>query len=126
VLYRITRRKLVQLDSTEGVPGRRYRQLRACCEDIEGNAFTAVTYIAEGKEKDGNSSLRYLTLLRDGARAHKLPEHLRCLESVKHALLMRPLAQRETSSWTSWYCRSASACSVSSSRAPSARRSFSS
>lgn len=31
-------------------------------------------------------SLRYLTLLRDGARAHDLPEHwVRYLESVEHA-----------------------------------------
>jgi hypothetical protein len=45
-----------------------------------------VTYIARGKETDGNPSLRYLTLLREGARAHGLPEHwVRFLESVNHA-----------------------------------------
>jgi len=34
---------------------------------------------------DGNPSLRYITLLRDGARAHGLPEtHIRFLESVEH------------------------------------------
>jgi len=33
----------------------------------------------------GNPSLRYLTLLREGARAHELPEHwIRYLESVEH------------------------------------------
>jgi hypothetical protein len=33
-----------------------------------------------------NPSLRYLTLLREGARAHGLPEHwLRFLDDVKHA-----------------------------------------
>lgn len=86
VLYRITRRDLVHLDSTEGVPGRRYRQLWTTAEDIEGRPLTIVTYIADGSETDGNPSLRYLRLLREGARAHDLPEHwVRHLESVKHA-----------------------------------------
>ena len=40
----------------------------------------------KGKEVDGNPSLRYITLLRDGARAHSLPEtHIWFLESVEHA-----------------------------------------
>ena len=39
--------------------------------------------MAQGNEVDGNPSLRYITLLRDGARAHGLPEtHIRFLESV--------------------------------------------
>lgn len=86
VLYRITRRDLVQLDATEGVPGKRYRQLWLDAEDSEGQPVQAVTYLAEGKEVDGNPSLRYITLLREGARKHALPEHyLRFLEGVKHA-----------------------------------------
>lgn len=86
VLYRITRRGLVQLDSTEGVPGRRYRQIWVDAEDLDGRPLRAATYIAQGKERDGNPSLRYLTLLRDGARAHNLPEDwIRYLEGVKHA-----------------------------------------
>ncbi len=86
VLYRITRRDLVRLDSTEGVPGRRYRHLWVNAEDIDGNAAPAVTYIADGKETDGRPSLRYITLLRDGARAHRLPEHYCAfLDLVKHA-----------------------------------------
>jgi len=86
VLYLITRRDLLHLDSTEGVPGRRYRHLWTDAEDIDGRALKAVTYIAEGLELGGNPSLRYLTLLRDGARAHGLPEHwIRFLESVRHA-----------------------------------------
>ncbi len=86
VLYRITRAGLVHLDATEGVPGPRYRQLWLDAEDIEGRPLEVVTYIAQGKEADGNPSLRYITLLRDGARAHGLPEHwLSFLDSVKHA-----------------------------------------
>ncbi|MGQ0663583.1 MAG: gamma-glutamylcyclotransferase family protein [Pseudomonadota bacterium] len=86
VLYRITRKDLLHLDWNEGVPGRRYRHLWADAEDIDGGALRAVTYIAHGKETDGNPSLRYLTLLREGARAHGLPtSYVRFLESVKHA-----------------------------------------
>ena len=86
VLYKITREQLLHLDSTEGVPGRRYRHLWVEAEDKDGNSLRAVIYIAEGKEVDGNPSLRYITLLRAGARAHRLPEHyLRFLDGVKHA-----------------------------------------
>jgi gamma-glutamylcyclotransferase len=86
VLYRITRRDLVRLDATEGVPWSRYRSLWLDAEDISGNMVRAVTYVAEGKEEDGYPSLRYLTLLRDGARAHGLPAHyIRFLEQVEHA-----------------------------------------
>ena len=86
VLYRITRAGLVQLDATEGVPGRRYRHLWFDAEDIDGRPLKAVTYIADGLPTDGHPSLRYLTLLRDGARAHGLPEHwVRFLDEVRHA-----------------------------------------
>jgi len=86
VLYRITRKDLVWLDCTEGVPGPRYRQLWLEAFDIDGNRVPCVTYIAEGKETDGSPSLRYITLLREGARAHDLPEHwVQFLESVKPA-----------------------------------------
>ena len=86
VLYRITRAALLQLDATEGVPGRRYRHLWLDVEDQDGATVHAVTFIADGNERDGNPSLRYITLLRDGARAHGLPEpYLRFLEEVTHA-----------------------------------------
>jgi hypothetical protein len=76
----------VHLDSTEGVPGWRYRHLWVGAEDIDGRAIEAVTYIADGKENDGRPSLRYLTLLREGARAHGLPaRYLRFLDGVEHA-----------------------------------------
>ncbi len=87
VLYRITRAALVHLDRTEGVPqGRRYRHLHGEARDIDGNALEIVTYIADGNEADGNPSLRYITLLREGARAHGLPDrYLDFLHRVKHA-----------------------------------------
>ncbi len=86
VLYRITRAALVRLDSTEGVPGRRYRHLWLDVEDEAGNTLRAVTYVADGNEFDGNPSLRYITLIRDGARAHGLPEsYLRFLAMVQSA-----------------------------------------
>src|SRR5215831_2447142 len=86
VLYKLTRRDLLHLDATEGVPGRRYCPIWLDAEDIGGSKLNAVTYIAQGNEKDGKPSLRYITLLRDGARAHGLPEHyIRFLEQVDHA-----------------------------------------
>ena len=81
VLYRITRRDLLRLDSTEGVPGRGYRHIEIAAEDRNGRVVQAVTYMAQGNEVDGKPSLRYIILLRDGARAHGLPEtHIRFLD----------------------------------------------
>jgi len=86
VLYKITRRDLVRLDWTEGVPGRRYRHLWVDVEDVKGRHLKAVTYIADGKDTDGHPSLRYITLLRDGARDHALPEQwISFLDTIKHA-----------------------------------------
>jgi gamma-glutamylcyclotransferase len=86
VLYKITRRDLVRLDATEGVPWWWYRPLWVEAEDSSGNALRAVIYIAQGREDDGNPSLRYITLLREGARAHGLPKHyIWFLEQVRHA-----------------------------------------
>jgi gamma-glutamylcyclotransferase len=84
VLYRLTRRDLVRLDATEGIPWSGYRQLWLDAEDINGHPFRAMTYIAHGREVDGRPSFRYITLLRDGARSHGLPEHyIRFLEDVE-------------------------------------------
>jgi cation transport regulator ChaC len=85
VLYLITRRELLHLDFTEGVPGRNYRHVWVTAEDTDGNVVTAVTYMARGKNADGTPSFRYISLLREGARAHGLPETwLRYLESIEH------------------------------------------
>ena len=86
VLYRITRRDLVRLNATEGIPGWRYRPVWLEARDLTGNPLGAVSYIADGNEEDGNPSLRYLNLLREGARAHGLPQHwIAFLDSVEHA-----------------------------------------
>jgi gamma-glutamylcyclotransferase len=86
VLYKITRRDLLRLDSTEGVPGHGYRPTWLNASDKDGNQVLAITYVAKGKETDGNPSHRYISLLREGARFHRLPEHwVQLLESVKHA-----------------------------------------
>ena len=86
VLYQVTRRDLLRLDATEGVPGRGYRPHWFEAEDRDGHGISAVAYIARGNEMDGTPSLRYLTLLREGARANDLPVHwLQLLDSVEHA-----------------------------------------
>lgn len=86
VLYRLNRHELVRLNASEGIPGWRYRPIWVTAEDIDGNTLNVVTYIANGKAADGNPSLRYLTLLREGARAHGLPAHwIAFLEHRKHA-----------------------------------------
>ncbi|MGH7046589.1 MAG: gamma-glutamylcyclotransferase family protein [Stellaceae bacterium] len=73
VLYKITLREMVRLNATEGVPGGAYRPTWLTVEDGEGQAIAAMTYVANGHATDGQPSLRYITLLRDGARAHGLP-----------------------------------------------------
>ena len=86
VLYRITRRDLVRLDLTEGAPGRGYRHVEIEAEDRNRRVIQAVTYIADGKEVDGKPSLRHITLIRECARAHRLPKtYIRCLQAVEHA-----------------------------------------
>lgn len=87
VLYRISRRELVWLDHTEVVPGWKYRHLWMEAEDRQGHRLSpAVTYIANGAGNDGRPSRRYITLLREGARQHELPDHwVRFLERVEPA-----------------------------------------
>jgi len=85
VLYRITRRDMLRLDSTEGVPGRGYRRTLLEAEDTDGHPVTAIAYVAVGKETDGKPSHRYISLLRQGARRHGLPSHwVRFLDDVMH------------------------------------------
>jgi hypothetical protein len=86
VLYQLTRRDLLRLDATEGLPWSWYRPLWLEAEDINDCALQAMTYIAFGQEVDSKPSLRYVTLLRDGARSHGLPQHyIRFLEHVEAA-----------------------------------------
>jgi gamma-glutamylcyclotransferase len=86
VLYQITLRELVRLNATEGVPGPRYQPAELTVEDHQGNPLNATSYVANGNEKDGKPSLRYINLLRNGARDHGLPNHwIAHLEGVRHA-----------------------------------------
>ena len=86
VAYRITRRDLVRLNASEGIPGWRYRPIWLDADDDQGVGLRVVAYIAEGKDQDGNPSLRYITILREGARAHGLPESwLELLDRVQHS-----------------------------------------
>ena len=85
VLYKITRRDLVRLEATEGVPWWRYRPLWLDAEDLGGTVLKAATLLAQGDKDDSVPSLHYLTLLREGARAHGLPKHyIRFLEQIEH------------------------------------------
>ena len=55
-------------------------------QDLSGTTLPAMAYIAQGDEDDCKPSLRYLTLLREGARAHGLPEdYILFLEQIEHA-----------------------------------------
>ena len=73
VLYRLTRRDMLRLNASEGVPGWRYYPALVQASDRDGHKMNALTLIADGQAQDGNPSLRYITLLRDGARQHGLP-----------------------------------------------------
>jgi cation transport regulator ChaC len=86
VLYKITRRDMLRLDSTEGVPGRGYQPTWLNAVDLDGNLLKAIAYVATGKEIDGRPSHRYISLLREGARNHGLPGHwVQFLNGVSHA-----------------------------------------
>jgi len=86
VLYKITGQEMVRLNSTEGAPGGRYRPIWLIVEDINGRPLNAMTYVAQGNAADGRPSFRYISLLRDGARAHGLPEAwVQLLDGVKPA-----------------------------------------
>lgn len=73
VAWRITRHDLLRLNGTEGVPGGYYRPVWLTAEDADDRPLPAVAYAALGGKTDGNPSLRYIELLREGARAHGLP-----------------------------------------------------
>jgi gamma-glutamylcyclotransferase len=68
------------------VPGRGYRPTWLNANDVEDNPVTAIAYLAKGMEIDGSPSHRYISLLREGARRHGLPEQwVQFLDSVSHA-----------------------------------------
>ena len=86
MIYRITNREMIRLNSTEGVPGGLYRPTWLTVVDIDDQPLNAMTYVAEGQATDGRPSFRYISLLRDGARDHGLPEAwVRLLDTVEPA-----------------------------------------
>lgn len=86
VLNLMTRRDMVRLNATEGVPGWRYRPVWLEANDTEGRIVQAFSLMADGLPEDGNPSPRYITLIRDGARQHGLPAHwLERLDRVRAA-----------------------------------------
>ncbi len=86
VLYRMTRRDMVWLHSTEGVPDWRYYPVWLDVKDREGNTLRAFSLIADGLPEVGNPSLRYITLIREGAIQHDLPgPWIEKLNAVRHA-----------------------------------------
>jgi cation transport regulator ChaC len=86
VLYKITGRDMLRLNSTEGIPGTRYRPISVSAEDSCSRPIEAISYLADGNATDGRPSLRYLSLLREGARSHGLPQAwVQRLESIEPA-----------------------------------------
>jgi hypothetical protein len=59
---------LEQIVSLRHVPWWHYRAIWVDAEGTEGKTLRAVTYIARGNEFDGRPSLRYINLMREGAR----------------------------------------------------------
>jgi cation transport regulator ChaC len=86
VLYKLTGRAMLRLNSSEGIPGKRYRPVSLLAQDMNDEPIDVVTYIADGNECDGRPSLRYISLLREGARHHGLPDAwLQLLDSIEPA-----------------------------------------
>lgn len=68
------------------MPGWRYRPVWLPAKDRQGRAFEAFSLMADGVAEDSHPSLRYITLLREGARRHSLPTHwIEKLELVRSA-----------------------------------------
>ena len=85
VLYKLTRRDLLRLDSTEGVPGRGYRPQWFVAEDHDGRLVSAVAYIAPGRETDGNPSLRYLDLVARRSTSQRSAQSLAAIPRQRQA-----------------------------------------
>ena len=73
VLYRITREDADRLDRTEGVPQGVYRRIAVEVAAEGTERIAAFTYESALRQPGRKPSARYLGLLLDGARAHRLP-----------------------------------------------------
>lgn len=91
VLHLLTAEDWTRLDNSEGVPAGIYRHLPVQVLADGTELVHAITYqstlVADGRKP----SLRYLSLLLEGAQEHGLPEdYLRRLESFELAVDERP------------------------------------
>ena len=67
------------------VPRRRHQSDEQRAVGVERLGARLNAALRRGKDADGAPSFRYISLLRDGARAHGLPESwVQFLDSVKH------------------------------------------
>ena len=73
VAYLLTPEQHDHLDRTEGVPSGVYRRVSVEIATAAG-ALPVETYISERRDPARLPSFRYLSLLRDGAREHGLPD----------------------------------------------------
>jgi hypothetical protein len=73
VAYLLTTDQHDRLDRTEGVPMGLYRRIPVVIDTTEGS-LAVETYISERRDPSRMPSLRYLSLIREGAREHSLPE----------------------------------------------------
>jgi len=81
VLYRLTADQMGRLDMFEG-GGMAYRHLDLEVRAYDGRTIRARVYSAIRLTAEKSPSCRYLNLIREGARHHRLhPEYLRMLET---------------------------------------------
>lgn len=81
VLYEVDEACLSSMDKVEGVP-HAYRRERLTVFGDNGEAFEAITYVAN-KTGEFRPSKAYLEVILRGARAHGLPvEYVRMLEQI--------------------------------------------
>jgi cation transport regulator ChaC len=74
VAYLLTTEQHDRLDLTEGVAASVYRRITVEIVTNTG-ALLVETYISELRDPSRLPSFRYLSLIREGAREHGLPEH---------------------------------------------------
>jgi gamma-glutamylcyclotransferase (GGCT)/AIG2-like uncharacterized protein YtfP len=81
VLHRLTFDQMARLDLFEG-GGKAYRHLNLEVQAYDGRTILARVYLAIRVTREKKPSCRYLNILREGARHHRLhPDYLTMLET---------------------------------------------